>query len=80
MLDESLGNTQHPSAVVAIRLARFMGAKEIIMLCFDSFKGNMISFDPGEKILERYDYSRINTMTLEEITGSPHQFIFPCST
>ena len=78
-VDESLGKSQHPSAVVAVWLAKYMGAKEIILLCFDSITGNIKAFDPLNGKIEQFEpYRRGMTMTLEALGNIQHKFITPC--
>lgn len=71
-----LGNTKLPSAVVAIRLAKYMGAEEIVMVCFDSVMGNYNGYDPVTKQVEYYQpYSNHWKLTEVELEGINYKHI-----
>ena len=75
---DKFGDTRNPSALVAIRLAKWMGAQEIVMMCCDSFIGDVREHDPitGKTFLYEgvTGYGRINERAIEELKGIKHSF------
>jgi len=71
-----LGNTKLPSAVVAVRLAQFIGAQSIVMLCFDSVAGNYNGYDPVTDTTEYYQpYSNHWKLTEEALQGTKYHHV-----
>lgn len=78
---EKFGDTRNPSALVAIRMAKWMGAKEIIMMCCDALSGDFRDHDPVTGVTSLFDgvtgYDQIAIRTQQELKGIKHQFILP---
>jgi len=75
------GDTRNPSALVAIRLAKWMGAKEIVMVCCDSIVGDLRDHDPVTGITSLFDgvtgYEAIKIRSQLELVGTKHKFLIP---
>jgi hypothetical protein len=78
--DFGFGNVSEPSIRVAIKLALFMGASRLYLVCCDSLtNGSLSTYNFGEPLADGIEafYSHAIGTTKEDLKNLPHSFITP---